>query len=268
MHHVAVAVPEDLDLHVPRRGHVFLDEHARIAEGVLRLALGGLQRLVEIGMAVHPLHALAAATGDGLDQHRIADLIGLLLEESGILVGAMVARHHRNAGLLDQSLGGILEAHRLDGRGGRSDEDDAGLGAGRRESRVLRQESVAGMHAGRAAALRHVEDDVAAQIAVARRRRADQMRLVRQPDMRRPGIRLRIDGDGAQPQPPRRADHAAGDLAAIGDEDGGEKVGQGHGRGVAQFACRGNGGGTPDSPRCYPFIPPTEKEAPDVHARR
>ena len=38
--------------------------------------------------------------------------------------------------------------------------------------------------------------------------------------MQRLGVRIRIDRDRADPEPPRRADHAACNLAAIGDEQG------------------------------------------------
>ena len=47
----------------------------------LRLAHAGGERVVEIGVALDPAHALAAAAGHRLDQHRIADLVGLALEE-------------------------------------------------------------------------------------------------------------------------------------------------------------------------------------------
>ena len=59
------------------RGDIFLDQHARIAEGGLRLALRGFQRGLEVGVALDLAHALAAAAGHRLDQHRIADLVGL-----------------------------------------------------------------------------------------------------------------------------------------------------------------------------------------------
>ena len=74
---VAVAVGEDLHLDVTRRVDVFLDQHALVAEGRFRLALGSGERRLEIGVAVDPAHALAAAAGHRLDQHRIADLVGL-----------------------------------------------------------------------------------------------------------------------------------------------------------------------------------------------
>ena len=102
MHHVAVAVGKHLDLDMARREDVFLHQHARITEGVLRLALGALQRRIEIGRLLDAPHALAAAAGNRLDQHRIADLVGLLAQEVRILLRAVIARHHRHAGLLHQ----------------------------------------------------------------------------------------------------------------------------------------------------------------------
>ena len=44
-------------------------------------------------------------------------------------------------------------------------------------------------------------------------------RLVGQLDMQRSAVGLGIDRDRGDAHPPRGADHAAGDLAAIGDQD-------------------------------------------------
>ena len=78
MDRIAVRVGEHLDLDMPRRRDVFLDEHARIAERRLRLALRAFERLGEIAGLVDAPHALAAAARDRLDQHRKADALGLL----------------------------------------------------------------------------------------------------------------------------------------------------------------------------------------------
>ena len=112
-----------------------------------RFALRAFERRVEIGVLVDAAHALAAAAGDRLDQHRIADLVGLLLEELRLLPLAVIARHHRHAGLLHQRLGAILQAHRADRRRRRADEDDAGGGAGFGERGVLGEKAVARMDA-------------------------------------------------------------------------------------------------------------------------
>ena len=132
---VAVLVGEHLDLDMARRRDIFLDQHAIVAERRRRLAHRAFERLVEIGVPVDAAHALAAAAGDRLDQHRIADLVGLALEELRILLLAVIARHHRHAGLLHQRLGAILQPHGADRIRRRADEHDAGLRAGFREFR-------------------------------------------------------------------------------------------------------------------------------------
>ncbi len=137
MNGVAVPVCKDLHLNMARRVDIFLDQDALVAESGLGLAHGGAKCSVEIGMLVDAAHALAAAAGDRLDQNRIADLIGFLLEEFRLLHLAMETRHHRHAGLFHQRLGAILQAHGAHGRRRRADEDDAGIDASLRERRVL-----------------------------------------------------------------------------------------------------------------------------------
>ena len=67
--------------------------------------------------------------------------------------------------------------------------------------------------------LRRVEDGVDLQIALAPRARADGDRLAGLRDMHRMPVGLRIDGDAGDAHAVERADDAAGDGAAIGDED-------------------------------------------------
>ena len=99
---------------------------------------GAFQRGIELGVLVDAAHALAAAARHRLDQHRVADLVGLLLEEFRVLQLAVIAGHHRHAGLLHQRLGLILQAHGADRGRRRPDEHDAGGRAGFGELRVLR----------------------------------------------------------------------------------------------------------------------------------
>ncbi len=70
--------------------------------------------------------------------------------------------------------------------------------------------------AGRSRRLQHALD---IEIAVARPRRSKQHGLVGLRDMHRAAIRLRIDRNRAQTHGARGADHPAGDLAAIGDQE-------------------------------------------------
>src|SRR5690606_22328987 len=60
--HLAMAVGEHLDLDMPRRAYIALQQHAVAAEGIARLALAALQRSDEVLRRVHHAHALAAAT--------------------------------------------------------------------------------------------------------------------------------------------------------------------------------------------------------------
>jgi hypothetical protein len=97
----------------------------------------------------------------------------------------VIARHHRHAGLLHQRLGAVLQAHGADRGGRRADEDDARGGAGLGELRVLGEEAVARMdRLGAAFARLRRSDALDDEVALARRRRADAVRLVGHAHMR------------------------------------------------------------------------------------
>jgi hypothetical protein len=101
----------------------------------------------------------------------------------------------------------------------RSDEGDVGGLQGLYEAGVLGQEAEARMDRLGAAVLAGLDDFLDHQIALGRRRRADQDRLVGQLDVQRPGVGLGIDRHGLDAHAPRRLDDAAGDLAPVGDQD-------------------------------------------------
>ena len=71
-------------------------------------------------------------------------------------------------------------------------------------------------------ALGGVEDGFRPQVALAGRGRADMDGLVGHLDMQRLGVRVGIDRDRADAEQAGGADDAAGDLAAVGDQDLGE----------------------------------------------
>ena len=217
---VAVCVGEDLHLDMARFGQVALEQHAVIAEGGLGLAAGAGELRGEFLGAQHGAHALAAAAGAGLDEQREADACGLVRQRRLVLRLAMVAGHDRDAGGFHQPLALGLAAHGADGGGRRADEGDAGGRAGFREVGVLREEPIAWMDRLRAGGTRGLEDAVGAQIAVGRARRPDGIGGIGEQHVLRPRISLGEDGDGADAHAPRGADDAAGNLAAIGDEQG------------------------------------------------
>ena len=216
---VAVGVAEHLDLDVARPLHVALDQDLVVAEGALGFALARGQCGIELAAGVHDAHALAPAARAGLDQHRIADGVGLPLQVGRILVLAVVAGHQRHAGFFHQRLGGGLAAHGRDGRRRRADEHQAGIGHAPGESFVLGQESVAGVDRLRAAGQGDADDFVAAQIGLAGRRRPQPIGFVAGGDMTGAGVGIGIDGDGAQSHPARGGGNPAGDFAPVGNQD-------------------------------------------------
>ena len=171
-----------------RRGDVFLDEHARVAEGAHRFALRRGERRIEILLPIDAPHALAATARDRLDQHGITRLIGFLAQEIGLLARAMITGHDRHARLLHERFRGILEAHGADRRCRRPDEDDAGVGAAFREFRILGKEAVAWMNGGGVRRLRDLDDLVGAKIALGGSRWPDGIGLIGEADMGSSGI--------------------------------------------------------------------------------
>ncbi len=214
-----VRIGEDLDLDVPGRGQVFLDQHAIVAERRLRLALRGRKRCLEIPRTFDDLHALAAASGGRLDQHRITDLGGFAPEQRGCLVIAVIAWDERNAGGAHDPLRGGFGAHRRDCGRRWADENEARTRAGRGKQLVLGQEAVPRMNRLRTRSLRDRDDRLAIQIALARRRRPEPVRLIAGRDMQRLAIGIGIDGHRADAHAPRGARDAHRNLAAVRNQD-------------------------------------------------
>jgi len=224
----AVRIPEHLHLDVARAGDVFLDQDARVAEGGLALALGRGEAVGEVFSAIDLFHPLAAAAGDGLDQHRIADGVGFLLQAVRRLVLAQIAGGDRHAGLDHQGFGGVLQTHGADGGGGRADPDQSGGYDGLGKVGVLGQEAIARVDGLGARGLGGSQNLGGVQIGFAGRGRADQDGLIGLADVQRLGIGFGIDGDGPDAHAAGSPEDATGDLATIGDQDGFE-----HGRCLA-----------------------------------
>ncbi len=220
MHGVAVPVGEDLDLDVAGARDVAFHQHAGIAERGGTFLLGGGQRAGEVVDVLNHAHAAPTASGDGLDDDGEADFPGGGSEKGRILIGAVIAGQQRNAGTFHQRLGRSLRSHGAHGGGRGADEDNAGCIAGFDEFRVLRQEAVAGMDGFRTGAFRGVDDAGDVEVAIARRGRADGDGAISRRNVHGGGVGLGIDGDGFDAHAPRGARDAAGDLAAIGDEEG------------------------------------------------
>jgi hypothetical protein len=117
----------------------------------------------------------------------------------------------------------------------RADEDDAFFLDAAGEDLVFRQEAVAGMDRVGASLLAGGDDLVHRQIRLAARRGADRDRFVGDLDVERVAVGVGIDRDRRDAKAPRGLDDAAGDLAAVGDQDLLQHRCDGHSFGV----CRG-----------------------------
>ena len=88
------------------------------------------------------------------------------------------------------------------------------------KSAIFGEEAVARVDRLGASLLRSFDDLLADEVALTRRARPDVHRLVRHAHVQRLRIGVRIDRDGADPEPLRGADHAARNLATVCDEEG------------------------------------------------
>ena len=68
-------------------------------------------------------------------------------------------------------------------------------------------------------AARDLDELADREIALARRRRPDRIRLIGETHVQRTAIDVAVHRDGADPELVARPDHAHGDLAAVRDED-------------------------------------------------
>ena len=149
----------------------------------------------------------------------IADVARDLHRMSCALDHAGEAGDDGNAGLLRQQLGGDLVAHAPDGVRTRADEHDAGLLQRLGECRPLRQEAEAGVDGFRPRLPAGRDDALGDEVTLGRGCRADVDRLVGEAHVQRVTIGIGIYGDRPDPHASGRADDAAGDLAAVRDED-------------------------------------------------
>ena len=218
MQHLAVRVGQHLHLDMAGPGDIALQQQRAVAEGRGGFALRGRERGRQLLRPLDDAHTAPAAAGRRLDQHRVADLLRCGRQPLRRRVRAVIAGHEGHIRVGRDLLRGALGAHRPDGLRRRADEGEAGAGRALGEFGILGKETVAGMDRLRAGAPGGPDQRVDVEIAGLRARRADAHALVRRPDMGRAGIGLGMHRDDMQPHAPCGPGDAAGDLAAIGDQ--------------------------------------------------
>jgi hypothetical protein len=112
-YHPALAVAEQLYFQVTGAGDIGLDEYAGIAEVALAESAHRVEGARQLGAILTDLHADPAATGGGLEHHRIADALGLGEGRRGA-VEQTGAGHQRHLGALGNQAGFMLEAEAAD----------------------------------------------------------------------------------------------------------------------------------------------------------
>ena len=205
---------------------VALEVHARVGERRLaRDPSSVLSARSSAGFVGDDLHPDAAAAADRLDDDRVADARPpppcACASPSGVsmAIGSSVP----GTGLVPAASATcrafILSPKASSTAGGGPMNVTPARATASREPALLAQEAVARVDGAGARLLDGGEDGVDVEVRVLGRRRADEHGLVGVADVRRVPVRLRVDGDGAHPEALARAHDAAGDLAAVGDED-------------------------------------------------
>ena len=215
---VAVVVGQDLHLDVPRRVDQPLQEEGVIAEGA-----AATRRAVASVAAMSSSRSttcmpLPPPPAEGLISRGKPTPGAASISAASVKPGSAMPGTHGHAVGHHVVLGTDLVAHDLDGVNAGADERDAGCVQGLGELHVLGQESVAGVDGLGAALQASLDDGVDPQVAVRRRGRADADGSVGFAHVAGSGVGVRVDRHRADAHGLERADDAAGDLAAVGDE--------------------------------------------------
>ena len=204
---------------MPGFGQVLFHQHGVVAKAGQGLPFRRRQRVVEFAARPDLAHPLATAAGRGLEQHRVTHLLGRGPQDRRVLVIAVITRHQRHPGGFHNALGRRFRAHRLDRASGRADKHHALLRAGPGKTRILRQEAVARVNGLGAGGCCRRQDTIPQQVGFPRRRGADMNRLVRHAHMQRLPVRIGIHRHRGNAHAPGGLDDAAGDLAAVGNQN-------------------------------------------------
>ena len=221
-HDLALTIRKYLHLNVARSRDLPLQIERGRSESGGGLAGRTSPSGVEVLIAADNAHSLSAAAARRLEQNRIADLV-----RRGAGRGHIAQRLRtfgdRDIDVTRETAGrGLLAEETLHPRRW-TDEHEPRIDHRLREVRILREEAVTGVDRVASRALGDLDDPRRVEVAIARRRRADRVRRVGGADVQRVAVDVAIDGDRAEAEVMAGPDDAERDLAAIGDEHGGER---------------------------------------------
>jgi hypothetical protein len=215
----AVMVGENLDFDVVRLFEIFFEVESGIAESVQRFGAGVAVGGCELGAAMDEAHAFAATSGDGFEEdgetHRCCESVGFV----GLFDGVVGAGDGRDIGAARDLAAGGFGAEGFHRLGGGSDEGDAGVGAGARESRVFGEEAVAGMDGVGTGFAGYADDFVDVEITFASGGGADGIGLVGEANVEGFAIDFAEDGDAADAEFAAGPQDADGYFSSVGDQD-------------------------------------------------
>jgi hypothetical protein len=212
-------VAHQLHLNVARLDHVFLQIHAVVAEGGLRLGAGIIPGFLKLVVAMDDAHAAPAAAGCGLDDDGVFYFVGDFLTLLHRVEQAHRARHHRHAGLNHGRFGRGLVTHLIYHLGRGTDEFDAILGADARKLRVFAQKAVAGVDGVGVGNLGRRDERRDVEVALAAGGRPDAHRLVGKAHVQAFLVGGRIHGHRFDAHFAASTDNAQGNFAPVGNQD-------------------------------------------------
>ena len=225
MYGVAVTVGKDLNFHVARFDHRFFQDQLARAKSVLGLGPGpgyGSRQIIGVR---NQTHTASAAARRRLDHQGKADFRAFRRQYRLILIGAAISQHAGHRGLGHAQLGQALVAHQLDSLGRWTNEGQPGIGAALGESRILGQKTITGMHRVRPGLGRRRQNRRNVQIGLSYGGLANADRLIGHLHMWGARIGFGINRNRTVAQMMRRPHDAAGNFAAIGNQD----LAEGHG---------------------------------------
>ncbi len=216
---VPVFVGEDLNLDVPRPLNVTLDVHIPVLESRRRFGRGCFQRVREFIFRIDDPHPAAAAAAGRLNDYGIANLARNCNRLFIRLEGIGTARQNRDARILHGASRFDFFTHQLNDVWPRSNELDIAGFANFSEVGGLSQKTVTRMNRVDVEQFRRADDCRDVQVALRGGRRANTHGLVGETHVERVAIDVAVYRDGPNAHLFTRPDDAAGDLAAIGDQN-------------------------------------------------